>query len=151
MLEQNELEIIKTTTEEFFEKACFNVEVKVSLLNDDVKVSVETDQPQILIGEQGQTLAEIQFLLRIVLRKKIDKNFYFDFDINNYKEKKQRYLKETAVSAADEVSFTRKEKHLPAMPAYERKIIHSVLSERDDVITESIGQDPERKIVIKPS
>ena len=150
MLNQDQLLIIKQIIEQFFEKACFKAEVKVSLTEETVSVNVEIDQPQVLIGEKGQTLAEIQFLLRIILRKKIDQPFYFDFDINNYKEKKQQYLKEMAASLADEVSFSKKEKALPAMPAYERKIIHSILSEREDITTESIGQEPERKIIIKP-
>ena len=151
MLNQDQLLIIKQIIEQFFEKACFSAEVKVSLTTDEiVSVNVEIDQPQVLIGEKGQTLAEIQFLLRIILRKKIDQPFYFDFDINNYKEKKQQYLKEIAVSLADDVSLNKKEKALPAMTAYERKIIHSILSEREDITTESIGQEPERKIVIKP-
>jgi spoIIIJ-associated protein len=151
MLNQDQLSIIKQLTEQFFEKACFDAEVKVSLTTDEtVSVNVEIDQPQVLIGEKGQTLAEIQFLLRIILRKKIDQPFYFDFDINNYKGKKQLYLKEMATCLADEVSVNKKEKILPAMSSYERKIIHSILSEREDVITESTGQEPERKIVIKP-
>ena len=75
--------------------------------------------------------------------------FYIDLDINNYKKKKMEYLKELAKSVADEVAITKKEKELPPMSAYERRIIHLELAARGDVTTESIGQEPERKVVIR--
>jgi len=55
-----------------------------------------------------------------------------------------------ARSLADEVAITKKEKILSSMPAYERRIIHLELAGRSDVTTESIGQEPERRIVIRP-
>ena len=114
-----------------------------------VPVSLTTEEPQILIGEQGQTLTEIQRLLKLILRKKIEEPFYVDLDINNYKKKKIEYLKETAITAADEVFLTKKEKELPPMPPHERRVVHMALVARTDVVTESIGQEPERKVVIR--
>jgi len=55
-----------------------------------------------------------------------------------------------AKEIADEVALTKKEKILPPMPAYERRIIHLELAQRPDVTTQSIGQEPERRVVIKP-
>lgn len=124
-----------------------------------VSVNLRTEEPQILIGEGGQTLADIQHLLKIILKRKlvslneadsVSGPFYLNLDINNYKQKKCEYLKEMAVAAADEVALDKKEKILPAMPSYERRIVHLALADRSDIVTESIGQEPERKIVIRP-
>ena len=71
-------------------------------------------------------------------------------DVNDYKKKKVEYLIELAHSVADEVSLTKKEKVLDSMQAYERRIIHLELADRSDVVTESIGQEPERRIVVRP-
>ena len=76
--------------------------------------------------------------------------FYIDLDINDYKKKKKDYLKELACSIANEVALSKKQKELPPMSAYERRIIHLELAERQDVSTESIGQEPERKVIITP-
>ena len=145
------LEIIKKTIEEFFKKTGFEV-VLESLLEEDktINVNLKTEEPQILIGEAGQTLNEIQYLLKIILKKQIKEHFYLDIDINDYKKKKIEFLKEKAFLVADEVSLTKKEKELALMSAYERRIIHLVLSERQDIITESIGRGYERRIIIKP-
>jgi len=150
-MNQQNLETIKKTAEEFFQKTTFGVEVEVLPEEEGaVPINLETEEPQILIGEGGQTLAEIQHLLKAILKRKISEPFYINLDINNYKQKKYEYLKEMARSAADEVALAKKEKTLVPMPAYERRIIHSSLSERTDVKTESEGEGLERKVVISP-
>ncbi len=151
MISEKDLEIIKKTAEEFFKKICFEAEIKVkSLPNEEtVSIDLEMEEPQILIGERGQTLAEIQHLLKAMLRRKIAEQFYINVDINDYKKKKSEYLKEMARSAADEVALSKKERILGPMPAYERRIIHLELAEREDIISDSIGQEPERRVVIR--
>lgn len=151
MISQQDFETIKKTTKEFFGKTTFQVEIKILPQKEKtIPIELQTDEPQILIGERGQTLTEIQHLLKVILRRKIPEfEGYIDIDINDYKKKKIEYLKELARSVADEVSLTKKEKMLAPMPAYERRIIHLELAERRDVTTESIGQEPERRLVIR--
>lgn len=163
MLNPNDLEIIKKEVKEFFEKMTLEVEIEflpqkdqtVSIAGetqyvDKVVINIKTSEPQILIGEGGQTLADIQHLLKAILKRKIKESFFIDLDISGYKKKKIEYLKEIARNTADEVALTKKEKILFPMPAYERRIVHLELAERKDITTESIGQEPERRVVIKP-
>lgn len=151
MLSREQQETIKKTIREFFQKATIEVEIKEDNLEGEVfKVNLETESPQLLIGEQGQALAEIQHLLRLVLRKKISEPFFFDLDINGYKKKKTIYLEELAHTAANEVSLLKREKELLPMPAQERRIIHLTLADRSDVVTESRGEGLERRVVVKP-
>ena len=151
MLATENLEEIKKIIQEFFQKMEIPAEIKdLELKDSTIILEVKVEDPKILIGQGGQTLAEIQHLLKAILSRKISERFYFDFDINDYKKKKIEYLKEMAKVLADEVSLTKKEKILAPMPAYERRIIHLELSQREDVKTESVGEEPERRIVIKP-
>lgn len=117
---------------------------------DIISLNITVEEPQLLIGQDGQTLFELSRLLRIILNKKLQKDFYLQLDINDYKKKKVEYLKELAVSLANEVILTKEKKVLAPMPAYERKIIHTELSQRQDVITESQGEGMQRCIVISP-
>ena len=145
------LQTIKETVEEFFQKMTFEVEVDLMPVeNETIPVNLKTDEPQILIGEGGQTLNEIQRLLKAILKRKISEPFFLNLDINGYKKKKAEHLKDLAQSLADEVFLSKKEKILPPMSAYERRIIHLELAGRSDIMTESIGQEPERKIILKP-
>lgn len=150
-MNQQSLEIIKEITKEFFKKTTFEVEIEFLPPQElTLPIDLETDDPQILIGERGQTLVEIQHLLKIISKRKIQEPFFIDLDINGYKKKKIEYLKELVKSVVDEVALTKKEKSLTPMPAYERRIIHLELAGRQDVTTESIGQEPERRVIIRP-
>lgn len=156
MLDKNDIKKIEEITEEFFQKTTIAV-LKINAdfvagKNDEsaVDLNIRLDEPQILIGEKGQTLFEIQRLLRMVLNKKLQKVFYLNLDINDYKKKKIEYLKDLAKQLADEVVLTREEKVLFPMPAYERRIIHAELAERPDIATESRGDGFDRHIIIKP-
>ena len=152
MISPTKLEEIKEITREFLEKTTFDIEVEFLPQRDiTLPINLKTQEPQILIGENGQTLIDIQRLLKVILKRKIQEDFFIVLDINGYKKKKIEYLKELAKSIADEVSLVKEERSFPFMPAYERRIIHMELAERSDVTTESIGREPERKIVIKPS
>jgi spoIIIJ-associated protein len=141
---------IEEEVKEFFSEMGFEVEIKISRKEDVFKVDVQTKEFQDLIGEKGKTLFEIQHLLNAILKKKMGEEIFLDLDIGSYKEKKIKYLKELARSVADEVALTKKERILEPMPAYERRIIHLELASRPDVTTESIGEEPKRRVVIKP-
>ena len=151
MLNQGDLKKIKEIVEEFFKKMTFEVEIEILPQKDlTLPINLKLKEPQILIGEGGQTLFETQHLLKAILKRKISEPFFVDLDISGYKKKKIEYLKELAKSIADEVAITKKEKSLALMPAYERRIIHLELADRSDVTTESIGREPERRVVIRP-
>lgn len=148
--EQKVQDIIK----DFFEKTSFEVDVKIEQEEDNsLPVLIELEEPQSLIGEGGKTLLSIQHLLNKILRKefKDEPIFYIDLDINDYKKKKNNFLRELARESADEVALSKKEKELRPMPAYERRIIHLELKDRSDVQTESVGQGLQRRIIIKPA
>jgi spoIIIJ-associated protein len=168
MIDQQDIKKIKESTETFFQKmtiSLFKIEAGLSLRELNYKESVQVDkdhqdvinldinleEPQILIGEKGQTLFEIQRLLKMILNKNLQKIFYLNLDINDYKKKKIEYLKSLAKDLADEVSFSKEEKILLPMSSYERRIIHTELSQRHDITTESQGEGFDRHIVIKPN
>ena len=164
MFNQNDLEKIKKETQRFFEKMNFGIGTKIEIKQtkeNAVSLNLTTQEPQILIGKDGQTLMDIQHLLKRILGKilykekeeenDIEEHIFIDFDINSYKQRKIEYLRELANGLANEVVLTKNEKILNPMSSYERRIIHLELSRRKDVETKSIGEEPMRKIIITPS
>lgn len=119
-------------------------------VKDLVDINIKLQEPQLLIGQGGQTLQEFQRVLRIALNKKLHKYFYVALDINDYRRNKETYLRDLAQSSADEVVFTKKSKELPVMSSYERRIVHAILAARSDVTTESHGEGMERHITVSP-
>lgn len=151
MLNKSILKEAKKITEEFLEKMGFEVEIEIkSLQEKTLSLDLKIADPKILIGERGKTLIEIQRLLRAMIIKKIGEPIFIDLDISDYKKKKYQYLRELARSLADEVALSKTEKILSPMSAAERRIIHLELAERKDVTTESMGEEPDRRVVIRP-
>jgi spoIIIJ-associated protein len=151
MFDQEDLKKIEKITDEFFKKIDPEISIEsLKFKENTLLLNLKTKEPKLLIGEKGEILSDLQHLLKAIIKKKFRKDFYLDLDINSYKKRKIEFLKELAKDLADQVALTKKEKILPAMPAYERRIIHLELASRKDVTTESIGKEPERKVVIKP-
>jgi len=147
-----DLKKIKAVAEGFLVKIAPEVSVNnVSFTENTIMIGIKVDDPQMFIGQNMETLLAIQHLLRVILRKVVEGVYYVDLDINSYKEKRRSYLKEMAVSTANEVALVRREVALCPMSAYERRIVHMELSERRDIVTESRGSGIDRRIVVKPA
>ncbi len=142
--------MIKEVIEEFFKKMTIDgVDVQVAESAEAIEVNLTLNEPQFLIGQNGETLSDLGRVLNIILTKKLGKSFYLKLDINDYKKKKVEYLKNLANELADEVVKTGEKKVLLPMSAYERMVIHSELAPRKDVATESQGEGVERCVVIR--
>ncbi len=150
--EESEYQLrIKKETEKFFEMMTFRPNLIDVVRKGDIYL-IETDisNPKTLIGERGRTLSEIQYMLRLLVRKIIQSNIFIELDINDYKKKKRKILGEIAKEIGDEVILHKKERVLPPMSPYERRIVHLALKERVGIQTKSIGEGINRKVVIKP-
>lgn len=153
MVENEKIIKIKNETKEFFQKMGFEIEIEGWEEREEgfffnLKVK-DNKEAQILIGENGQILNLIQQLLIRIIKRKISLETRIVFDINDYRKKKIAHLKVMAKRLADEVVLEKKEKVLPPMPAFERRVIHLELANRNDVTTQSIGEEPNRRVVIK--
>ena len=150
MITQETKTIIETLTKEFLDKLGAGARIhNVSADDSTISIEVTMEDAQVFIGDRGGTLLEIQHLLQAMARKKIDERFYVSLDINDYKKRKEEYLRDLAKTTADEVILLKQAKELPPMPAAERRIIHLALQEREDIATDSVGEGSERRVVIK--
>ncbi len=143
-------EEIKEVIENLFNKIDPDIKVDFILKEErSVEINARIKDPQVFIGEKGQTLIDTERLLKIIVRKKVKETVFISLDINGYKKRKLDYLKDLALEAADEVSLTGIEKKFPPMPAYERRVVHMVLSDKEDVTTESVNEGGERRVIIR--
>jgi len=116
-----------------------------------VCLNIEADDANYLIGQRGCNLFAIQHLAKVFLkRKKEVSDIPFYIDVNNYRKEKEEYLKKIASDTAEKVVMMNKEIVLKPMTAYERRVVHMALANNESVCTESIGEDPDRKIIVKP-
>ncbi len=104
----------------------------------------------ILIGRRGQTLACLQYIVRLIVGNQTKTWAPIVIDVEGYKQRRYRSLQVLARNIAEQVKASGKLFTLEPMPAYERRIIHLTLADHPDVTTQSIGQGESRKVVILP-
>jgi spoIIIJ-associated protein len=143
-------ETLKKIIIDLLQKMTFDAEVYERQEEGRTVFNIKTRDAQLLIGKQGANLEALQYVVRILFRKQTqDDRFPFALDIDDYRDKRVLYLKELARKAAHHVRETRKPVSLEPMPAYERRVVHSYLSLYTDIGSESVGVDPNRKLIIK--
>ncbi|MCX6790709.1 MAG: hypothetical protein NTV62_00755 [Candidatus Gribaldobacteria bacterium] len=151
MIEKESSQTAQKIAQEFFSKMTFEVELNVSPVGENaLLLEINTPDARALIGERGQTLAEIQQLLNRIVKKQLEEAVFLDLDINGYKSNKMRQLSDLARLVADEAVLIGQAKTLDPMTAFERRMIHLELSTRSDIETESIGEGEERRVIIRP-
>lgn len=139
---------VKTFMEEILKELPENTTYQIQKDKTGLNVEILNENLGFLIGYRGETLYAFQNILSAIAGKGIDKKVRVILDIEGYKAKREKTLEELAEKVAKTVIKTRKPIKLEPMQAYERKIIHSKLQQNDKVQTESIGEEPNRRIVI---
>ena len=141
-------ENVKQFMEEIKKELPENTTYAIHKNKTGLNVEISNENLGFLIGYRGETLYAFQSILSAIAGKDIDKKVRVILDIEGYKAKREKTLEELAEKVAKTVIKTRKPVKLEPMQAYERKIIHSKLQQNDKVQTESIGEEPNRRIVI---
>ena len=117
---------------------------------DVLRLNIIGGDMGILIGKKGQTLDALQFLLSLIYNKKKKDKAKIILDIEGYRQRRERSLKDMAIKLAEKVKYDRKNITLDPMMPNERRIIHLTLQNHPDVITISQGEEPMRRVVISP-
>ncbi len=146
------IEKAETDTKRFLEEFLKQIgqEITFSIKKDDLglEITINGKESGILIGYRGETLYALQSILSAVANKNSNQKIRILLDIENYKQKREKTLQDLAIKVAKTVERTKKRVILEPMQAYERKIIHAALQNSSKVKTESIGEEPRRRVVI---
>lgn len=103
-----------------------------------------------LIGRKGERLSALQHLVNLMLSREMGAWTRVLVDVEDYRGRRERQLREIAERAAARVLETGKMLQLEPMPALERRWVHLALRNNPDVATQSIGEEPNRRIVVLP-
>lgn len=115
-----------------------------------ITLDIEGDDLGILIGRRGQTLASLQYIVRLIMAHQIKSWLPITIDVEGYKQRRYQTLQNLAWRLAEQVQAKNAPFTLEPMPAYERRIIHLTLAEHPGVSTYSVGAGESRKVVIEP-
>ncbi|PIR87855.1 MAG: hypothetical protein COU10_02340 [Candidatus Harrisonbacteria bacterium CG10_big_fil_rev_8_21_14_0_10_45_28] len=113
------------------------------------RISITADEDEWFKAQIPALVKDFKHLISLMAHKEADSANYF-IDINNYRKEREKLIVKLAAAAAQKATLEKKEVRLPAMNAYERRLVHMELSMRPDIKTESDGESRSRCVVIKP-
>ncbi len=142
--------LIKKTLEDLLERLLIEGEVTITTQEEGFLAAIQTQEPGVLIGYHGRNLESLQLLLNQIIYKKMNEWVRVTVTVGDYRERRESQLKEMALSAASKVQETNESVILAALTPYERRIVHLTLQTHEGVISESVGEGKNRRLVIKP-
>lgn len=128
-----------------------NIVIDTEILESDgiYNITLVSNNNAILIGKDGKTLNALQTLVRQIVRVNTNINVKINLDVANYKIKKMKNIERIAREVAKEVIDTKLTVSLDPMNSYERRLVHTIVGEYPELVTESVGEGRERHITIK--
>ncbi|HSJ00489.1 MAG TPA: RNA-binding cell elongation regulator Jag/EloR [Patescibacteria group bacterium] len=149
--ERSTLETAKTVLEEMLSLMGLAATVEVASDGETSRLNVRGDDLGTLIGRRGEKLASLQHIVNLIVGRREGQHHRIAIDVENYRGRREQQLRDVADRAAKRVLQTGKIIQLEAMPAVERRIVHLALMENPKIRTQSVGVEPNRRIVVLPA
>lgn len=149
-MDKKEEKLTKKTIEEVFKRLDIDGDFSLSVNEEIIDVVLDTKDSGIAIGYHGEVLESLQLILSLCVSKKIGRFVRISVEIGDYKKNRTDWLENVAFQTKERVLLEKKEIPLPALRSWERRIVHLLLQDDKDVVSESIGLGKDRTLVIKP-
>lgn len=120
----------------------------VSWEDGTARINIVGKDMGLLIGRKGETLNSLQYIAGLMINRKREEKIRLVLDVEDYRKKREESLESLALRLSDKVKKTRKNVVMRPMSSQERRIVHTVLQEDPQVVTYSMGDEPNRKVVI---
>lgn len=143
------LAVVRQLTQKLLDLLVLPVHFEIDEEKDVISVNLKTDNPALLIGYHGETLASFQFILSIMVYRKLGEWVRIMVDVADYRQRRRETLERMALSIAQRVKFSGEQHFLPPMTSSERRIIHLALTNQPEVETVSEGEGYQRRVIVK--
>jgi spoIIIJ-associated protein len=141
---------IKKQIKDFFKLLEIEEDFTIDVTEDEIKVSVSSEDPGILIGYHGETLESLQLILSLYVAKKLGEFKRVTLEIGDYRKNREEWLKRLAFDAKEKALSEGRELKISDLKAWERRVVHMELADDKEVISESEGEGRERSLVVRP-
>lgn len=150
-------DLISATVKDFFEKIGLDFESSTIEKQENpegqniflIKIRSDDDCSE-LLDQKGKNLKALEHLIKLAVSKKTDQRFGLVIDLNDFLEKRNSHISELARLVAQKVETSGRSFTLRPMSAYERRLVHMELAGWEKIATESVGEEPRRRVIIKP-
>jgi len=138
------------TIKDFFTSLGIDGDFKISEDEEAISVTLETEDTGIVIGYHGETLEALQLVLSLILAKQTGEFKRVSLEAGDYKKNREEWLEKLAMDAKERAVSQNKEVYLSELKSWERRVVHLLLQDDKEVVSESSGEGKDRILVIKP-
>lgn len=117
---------------------------------ESLDIILNTKDTGVVIGYHGDTLEGLQLVLSLCVAKKLGRFVRVSIDVGDYKKNRTEWLKTLALETKERVSSSGKEMAIPELKSWERRIVHLLLQDDKEVVSESQGEGRDRILVVSP-
>ncbi len=145
-----ENKVIKETVEELFSKVGIDGGFDLNETEEEIELTLKTEDSGIVIGYHGETLEALQLVISLMLAKKTGEFKRVSIEVGDYKKNRSEWLKNLAMDTKRKVLEQGREIQLTELKSWERRVVHLILQDDQEVSTESMGEGRDRVLVVKP-
>ncbi len=124
--------------------------IQIQESGNTLEVVLQTEESGIVIGYHGEALEALQLVSSLLISKEIGHFVRVNLEVGDYKKNRSEYLERLAMQTKEQVLSEQKEHVLPSLKSWERRVVHLILQNDEEVVSESIGEGKERVLVVKP-
>lgn len=146
---EEQFQQIQKKTEELLSLLGVSATVSVAMEGDVAQVNLETDETGMLIGFHGETLEAMQLILSLMLARELGEFVRVSLEIGDYRKNREDYLQHLVDQTKERVLAEQQPVSLPNLKSWERRIVHLILQDDKEVVTESVGEGRDRILTIK--
>jgi len=151
---KKEIKIIKDMTKKLLKlldvDGDFEILEKKDTDGESVDIVLNTKDTGVVIGYHGDTLEGLQLVLSLCVARSLGRFVRIFLDVGDYKKNRTEWLKTLALETKERVLLDGKEIAIPELKSWERRIVHLLLQEDEDVVSESQGEGRDRVLIVKP-
>ncbi len=140
---------VEKTIKKLFDLLGIKAEFTIAEDEEAISVSLETDDTGMIIGYHGETLEALQLVLSLVLAKELGEFKRVSLEVGDYKKNRTEYLEKLALDFKERAIASGKEVYISDLKSWERRIVHMLLQNDEEVVSESSGEGKDRVLVIR--
>jgi len=153
-MDKKEIKIINDLTEKLLKlldvEGDFEIIESKDVENESVEIILNTKDTGVVIGYHGDTLEGLQLVLSLCVARNLGRFVRISIDVGDYKKNRSEWLKTLAMETKERVLTEGREMAVPELKSWERRIVHLLLENDNEVMSESRGEGRDRVLVVSP-
>jgi|SRR3989338_2233798 len=149
-MDKKEKKIIESTISELLKLLDIDGTFEIADAEEGIDVVLDTKDSGLVIGYHGDTLESLQLVISLCIAKRLDKFIRVSIEVGDYKKNRTEWLRSLAQTTKERVISEKKEIALPELKSWERRIVHMLLKDDGDVVSQSQGEGRDRVLVVSP-